>query len=118
MPVRKSSFLSIGFLTGIAVSLLVSGYVPEDRWTILQWYFVVPLAGSAQDFIGPNFASLHRFLLYSVSAILHGLFVALFVILSLKFVPRLTPTRLAITMVAVVIVDIAFMVLLVPAGPD
>ncbi len=118
MPVRKSSFVLIGFLSGIAVSLLVSGYVPEDRRTILQWYFVVPLAGSAQDFISPNFASQHRLLLYSVSALLHGLFVALLLILAFRLIPRLTLARMALTLATVVIIDIAFMVFLVPAGPD
>ena len=118
MLVRKSSFVLIGFLSGITVSLFVSGYVPEDRWTILQWYFVVPLTGLVHDLIAPQWAFRHQFLLYCFSAILHGLFVALLLTLAFRLVPRLTPLKMVITLVALVVIDIAFMVFWLPGGPD
>ena len=118
MLVRKSSFVLIGFLAGITISLLASGYVPEDQWTILQWYFVVPVKGSMEVLVGSNYVSQHRFLVLLFCAILHGFFVALLLVLAFRLVPRLTLARMALTLTAVAIIDIAFMLFLLPAGPD
>lgn len=118
MPVRKSGFVLIGFLSGITISLLVSGYIPEEKWTILQWYFVGVLKVSSEALVGPNYVSLHWFMVLLFSALLHGLFVALLLISAFRFVPRLTLARMAFILATIVIIDIAFMVFLVPAGPD
>jgi hypothetical protein len=107
----------IAALFGLTVSLVVSAFVPESRWTILQWLLVVPFTGSMQDLVGPTYVAFHRGLFYAITATFHALFLMLILLLVYRFAPRLR-RRAWFTMAVLLLVDIVFMVYVFPAGTD
>ena len=74
MSTSEKISLLIAALFGMTVSLAVSAFVPESRWTILQWLLVVPFTGSMQDLVGPTYVAFHRGLFYAITATFHALF--------------------------------------------
>lgn len=117
MSTSEKISLLIAALFGMTVSLAVSAFVPESRWTILQWLLVVPFTGSMQDLVGPTYVAFHRGLFYAITATFHALFLVLILFLVYRLAPRLR-RRAWLTMALLLIVDIVFMVVVLPAGTD
>ena len=110
----KLTFASIAFAAGVITSAAVTVFAPGAQWKGFHWLFVFPAALLNERLFGAEFASGHRALTYGTAAVLHGLVLALILLLILVLVPRLSRKGAMLSLGLLVVIDVVLLLLVSP----
>jgi hypothetical protein len=104
----------IAFAVGVLTFGTVTTFVSESGWKGVHVMFVLLAARLMEGLFGVASVSAHRGFMYALAAVLHGFLVALTFLFVLLFAPRLSRRGAWVTLVILVVVDVALLVLTSP----